>query len=175
MKRIDTDPFDPKLDLVLEREVAVPPELLFLAWTTPEHLMKWFTPTPWQTVECEIELRPGGKFRTVMQGPAGERMDNTGCYLEIVQNERLVFTDALLPGFRPKEGGFFTGIVTFEKTASGTRYRAVARHGAEDNRKKHEEMGFHEGWGKALDQLVEFAGRSEGRLSWGCRRSAPLW
>ncbi len=70
---------DPKLDLILEREIDVPPELVWRAWTEPQHLMKWFTPAPWKTVECEIDLRPGGIFRTVMRSPEGQDMDNAGC------------------------------------------------------------------------------------------------
>ena len=54
---------DPKLDLVLERVVDVPPELVWRAWTEPKHLMPWFTPAPWKTVDCEIDLRPGGIFQ----------------------------------------------------------------------------------------------------------------
>ena len=50
----------PGLDLILERVVDVPRELVWRAWTTPEHLMKWFTPVPWKTIACEIDLRPGG-------------------------------------------------------------------------------------------------------------------
>ena len=45
----------------------VPRELVWLAWTTPEHVKQWFTPAPWTTVDCEIDLRPGGIFRTVMR------------------------------------------------------------------------------------------------------------
>ena len=63
---------DPRFDLVLERTVDVPKELLWAAWTTPEHLKKWFTPAPWSTSECEIDLRPGGIFRAIMQSPEGE-------------------------------------------------------------------------------------------------------
>ncbi|MES2602017.1 MAG: SRPBCC family protein [Pseudomonadota bacterium] len=148
---------DPKLDLVLERVVDVPPELVWKAWTEPQHLMKWFTPAPWKTVDCEIDLRPGGIFRTVMRSPEGQDMDNAGCYLEVVQNRKLVFTDALLPGFRPKDGGFFTGIVSIEPEGKGTRYTATAIHKDEAGRKAHEDMGFHSGWGTALDQLVAYA------------------
>ena len=50
---------DPKTDLVLERVVDVAPELVWKAWTTPEYLKQWFTPAPWKTVGCEIDLRPG--------------------------------------------------------------------------------------------------------------------
>lgn len=147
---------DPKLDLVLERVVDVPPELVWKAWTEPKHLMPWFTPAPWKTIDCEIDLRPGGIFRTVMQSPEGQTMDNAGCYLEIVTNRRLVFTDGLAPGYRPKDGGFFTGFLTFEPVAGGTKYTARAIHKDEATRKQHEEMGFHSGWGTALDQLVAY-------------------
>ena len=49
---------DPNLDLVLECVVDVPPNLVWAAWTTPEYLKKWFTPAPWQTVDCEIICAP---------------------------------------------------------------------------------------------------------------------
>ena len=147
---------DPKLDLVLERVIDVPPELVWLAWTKPEHVVKWLTPKPWSTVDCEIDLRPGGMFRFVMRSPEGEEFPNIGCFLEVIPNQRLVWTDALLPGYRPSEKPFMTAVVTMEPQGSGTRYIAVAIHRDEATRKKHEEMGFQEGWGTALDQLVAF-------------------
>jgi uncharacterized protein YndB with AHSA1/START domain len=146
---------DPKLDLVLERVVDVPPEKVWAAWTQPEHLVKWFTPRPWSTVDCEVDLRPGGIFRFVMRSPEGEDHDNVGCCLEVVENERLVWTDALAPGWRPKSEPFMTAVIMMEPHGKGTRYTAIAIHKDEDTRAKHEEMGFHDGWSKALDQLVE--------------------
>jgi len=147
---------DPRLDLVLERVVDVPPEKVWAAWTRPEHVVKWFTPRPWSTVDCEIDLRPGGIFRTVMRSPEGEDHENVGCFLEVVENRRLVFTDALGPGWRPKSEPFMTAVVSIEPHKGGTKYTAIAIHKDEDTRKKHEEMGFHEGWATALDQLVEY-------------------
>jgi uncharacterized protein YndB with AHSA1/START domain len=162
MKRLLPGEIDPKLDLVLERTVDVPPELVWKAWTEPEHLVKWFTPAPWKTVECEIELRPGGIFRTVMESPEGQRFPGTGCYLEVVPEEKLVWTSVMGPGFRPvkKEGGedcmdmAFTAVILLEAVEGGTKYTAVAIHGEEASRKRHEEMGFHDGWSAVLDQLV---------------------
>ena len=145
---------DPRLDLVLERVVDVAPELVWKAWTEPEHVVKWFTPAPWTTVECEIDLRPGGLFRTVMRSPEGEDHPNVGCFLEVVENERLVWTDALGPGWRPAVESFMTGVILLEPHGGGTKYTAIAIHKDEADRAKHEEMGFHEGWGAALDQLV---------------------
>jgi len=145
---------DPKLDLVLERVVEVPVELVWAAWTKPEHLRHWFTPAPWTVTDCEIDLRPGGIFRTIMRSPEGKDFPNIGCYLEVIPNARLVWTDALVPGYRPSGTPFMTAILTLEAVGKGTRYTAMARHADEAARKRHEEMGFHDGWGKALDQLV---------------------
>ena len=157
---------DPRLDLVLERSVDVPRHLVWKAWTTPDHIMQWFTPRPWSTVDCEIDLRPGGIFRTVMRSPEGEDFPNTGCYLEVIEAERLSWTDALEPGFRPARlaaepprGGIiaFTAVITLADHGGGTRYTALAMHRSEAERERHEGMGYHDGWGKALDQLVALA------------------
>lgn len=145
---------DPRLDLVLERVVDVPRERVWAAWTKPEHIKKWFAPAPWTVSECAVDLRPGGMFRTVMRSPEGKEHPGNGCILEVVPNERLVWTDALLPGYRPSEKPFFTAIISLEASGKGTRYTALARHKDEPTRKQHEEMGFHQGWSQCLDQLV---------------------
>jgi uncharacterized protein YndB with AHSA1/START domain len=155
-----------KLDLVLERVIDVPKELLWAAWTTPEHIKKWFTPAPWSTVDCEIDLRPGGIFRTVMRSPEGQDSPNVGCYLEIVPNQKLVWTSALGPGYRPQikisgtdscEELYFTAVITLESQGVWTKYTTVVIHGDEASAKKHQEMGFFEGWGTTLDQLIALA------------------
>jgi uncharacterized protein YndB with AHSA1/START domain len=147
---------DPTLDLELEREVDVPPELVWRAWTTAELIPHWFAPKPYETPVCEIDLRPGGKFRTVMRSPEGEEFDGTGCFLEIIPNERLVWTSALGPGYRPQAGPMpFTAIIELQPAGvGGTRYRAIAVHQSPEDTKQHAEMGFVDGWGAALDQLV---------------------
>lgn len=147
---------DPELDLVLERVVDVPPELVWEAWTTPEHLKEWFVPRPWSVTDCTLDLRPGGVFRTVMRSPDGEEFPNEGCYLEIVPGRRLVWTDTLGPGYRPTAEPFFTAVVSMEPEGEGTRYKAIAIHGSTETRTRHEEMGFHDGWSTVLDQLVEY-------------------
>jgi len=153
--------FNPELDLKLERTVDVSPSLVWKAWTEPEHLVHWFTPAPWKTVECEIDLRPGGRFYSVMESPEGQRFPNVGCYLDIVPNERLIWTSELGPGFRPKRTEnppdiALTAIITLRPDGDRTIYTAVAMHVNPDGRKKHEDMGFEHGWGAALDQLVAY-------------------
>ncbi|WP_420637762.1 SRPBCC family protein [Candidatus Poriferisocius sp.] len=148
---------DPELDLELVRDIPVTPEAVFSAWTDPESLTQWFTPHPYTTPVCEIDLRPGGAFRTVMNDPDGQQIaDSTGCYLHIVPNELLVWTSALTTDFRPQADAMpFTGILEFRPNGSGgCIYRAIAVHQDSAGRAQHEEMGFHQGWGIVVDQLV---------------------
>lgn len=158
---MNTIDHDPDLDLHFERQVNLPPEAIWAAWTQPELLMPWFCPRPWTTVACEIDLRPGGQFRTVMRSPEGNDFPNIGCYLEVIPNRRLVWTNALAPGFRPvapeAEANFFcfTAIISLEARDGGTRYQARVLHGTAEDCCKHADMGFEEGWSMALDQLVE--------------------
>lgn len=154
---------NPELDLVLERFTDVKPEVVWKAWTRPEYLKRWFVPAPWSIAEVEVDLRPGGIFRTVMQSPEGQRFPNLGCFLEIVENKKLVWTDLLLPGFRPAQaiesgaGLPFTAMILLEPHGKGTRYQAICMHQDSAGRKRHEEMGFHEGWGQCFDQLIALA------------------
>jgi uncharacterized protein YndB with AHSA1/START domain len=163
---------DPECDLLLERLVDVPVELVWKAWTDPEHLKAWFVPKPWKTVECEIDLRPGGIFRTVMQDPDGNVYDDEtgGCYLEVQEPHRLVWTSALGPGYRPQpapdadSGEFqFTAELTFEAVGESTRYSVRAIHASREAAEAHEQMGFSGGWGTALEQLVEHMTQEAGR------------
>ena len=155
---------DTRLDLSFTRVVDVPRSLVWRAWTEPERLMPWFCPLPWKTIDCEIDLRPGGIFRTTMQSPQGREFPNVGCYLDVVPNEKLVWTNALLPGYRPSyvpekcgtddTGFMFTARVELVDHEQGTRYTATVIHADEAGCNKHAEMGFEGGWGAALDQLV---------------------
>lgn len=143
-----------KHELMLTRHIAAPRAALYRAWTEPELLKQWFTPRPWTTPVVELDVRPGGANYILMRGPDGEEFPNRGVYLEVVPNERLVFTDAYVnSAWEPAEKPFMTGIITFADEGAGTRYTARALHWSEADRETHEQMGFHEGWDKATDQL----------------------
>lgn len=145
-------------ELVLTRLIDAPRETLWRCWTEPQLMLQWFTPAPWKTIHVETDVRPGGSSYIVMQGPDGTEMPNRGIYLEVVKNERLVFTDAYTSAWQPSENPFFTGILTFEDAGNGqTRYTARALHWTKENREAHEKMGFHEGWGVAADQMTALA------------------
>ena len=148
---------DPELDLVLTRDINAPRELLFKCWTTPEHLMHWFVPKPHKVTACELDVRPGGKCNTTFEVD-GHLMENNGVYLEVIPNEKLVFTDTYIEGWKPSPEPFMTAILTFEDIGNGrTRYTAVARHRTAEAAKTHAEMGFYDGWGTVVTQLEEYA------------------
>lgn len=144
-------------DLVLDRTLKAPRAALWRCWTEAALLARWFTPAPWTTHDVELDVRPGGGFAMTMRGPEGETHPSAGVYLEVAPGARLVFTDAYVSAWAPSEKPFFTGIITFEDAPGGTRYVARARHWSAEDRAAHEAMGFHEGWGKAADQLEAVA------------------
>ncbi len=146
-------------DLVLTRLIDAPRAKLFKAWTDPELLKQWFAPAPYTTPVAELDVRPGGANLIVMRGPEGPDMPNRGIYLEVVENEKLVFTDAFVDAWTPSAKPFMTVILTFEDEAGQTRYTARVRHWTKEDRDAHEKMGFHQGWGQCADQLAALAAR----------------
>ncbi len=152
-------------DLALERVLDAPREMVWKALTTPELIRQWWAPRPYQTPDCAIELKPGGTFYTHMTGPDGFEHKGSGCVLEVIDGERLVWTSALGPNYRPAElapedcGGFaFTAVITLEDLGGGkTRYRAVAMHKNAADSAGHAALGFQDGWGTCADQLGEVA------------------
>lgn len=143
----------PGRELTLTRLLDAPPENVFRAWTEPALIKQWFTPRPWTTPVVETDVRPGGSNYILMRGPDGQDFPNRGVYLEVVPNQRLVLTDAFTKAWEPSDKPFMTAILTFVEEAGKTRYTARVLHWSEADREAHERMGFHEGWGKATDQL----------------------
>ncbi|MGQ5524035.1 SRPBCC family protein [Chitinimonas sp. PSY-7] len=141
-------------ELVLSRLINAPRDKLFRAWTDPELLKKWFAPLPYTTPVAQLNVRPGGSCLVIMRSPEGADLPNPGVYLEVVKNERLVFTDAYTKAWEPSEKPFMTATITFEDFAGQTKYTARVTHWSVADRKKHEEMGFHQGWGQCADQLA---------------------
>lgn len=152
----DTDGVAHAFELVLKRTIDAPPEKVYRAYTDPAILAQWFAPKPWRISDAVVEPRVGGRFNFLMHGPNGERFPNSGIFLEVVPNRRLISTDALTPNWKPSGAPFMVARIDLEPTADGkTRYTATASHWNEASMKQHEQMGFHEGWGTVADQLNE--------------------
>jgi len=153
-------------ELTISRETHVPREKLYAGWTTPELLPKWFCPKPWYVSGVKLALRPGGTSEMTFHGPNGESIPNTDVYLELVPNEKIVFTSAFQAGWEPRPQSdiptdfMFVGTVRFEKLPNGgTRYTARVVHWTKEACERHRAMGFEQGWGIAFDQLVDLVGK----------------
>ncbi len=145
-------------ELVLNRLLEAPREKLFRCWTEPKLITQWFTPPPFQTISAELDVRAGGSSVITMRGPDGAEYPNRGVFLEVVPDERLVFTDAYHRAWEPSEKPFMTVVLTFEDAGNGrTNYTARVRHWTVADCQTHEKMGFHQGWGIATSQLEAVA------------------
>jgi uncharacterized protein YndB with AHSA1/START domain len=146
---------DPR-ELVISRIIDASCERVFKAWTDPRQLALWWGPHGMATPVCEMDLRPGGIFRTVMRAPDGTEYPTRGVFLEVVPPERLVFTDAFEPGFQPATEPFVTAIVTFDDLDDRARHTVRALHKSVADCERHQQMGFHQGWSESLDRLSSF-------------------
>jgi uncharacterized protein YndB with AHSA1/START domain len=82
---------DPDREIVIERIVDAPPELVWRAWTEPDQIAKWWGPDGFTTTIHEMHVRVGGVWRFMMHGPDGTDYPNRVVYREIVEPERLVY------------------------------------------------------------------------------------
>jgi uncharacterized protein YndB with AHSA1/START domain len=110
---------DPDHELVITRLIDAPRERIFAAWTDPKQLARWWGPHGMTTPVCEMDLRPGGVFRTVMRARDGTEYPHAGVFLELVAPERIVFTDAFGAGWQPSAQPFMTAIVTPRRRTAG--------------------------------------------------------
>ena len=124
-------------ELVLTRIIDAPREKVFRAWTDPELLKQWFAPLSYTTPVAALDVRPGGANMIVMRSPEGNDMPNRGVYLEVVENERPVFTDAYTTAWEPSEKPFPDGDPDLRGRGRKTSASVV-------DREAHEKMGFRE-------------------------------
>ena len=148
---------DPKLDFAIERTIDAPVALVWEALTKPEHLKEWYMPKAWGRVaRAEIDLRAGGIIQIDIAVGEGQVVPNTGCILEVVPKEKLVWTSMLFPDYRPAvfDDIPITAIMTMEPAGKGTRYVFTALHRSEADFKTNKESGFYQGTEIAIEQFV---------------------
>ncbi len=149
--------FNPETDLQIERLIRAAPDTVWRCWEEPELFRQWFVPKPVEVTEVDNDLRAGGRAFNVMKLPDGTLMENDGCFLLADKARRLVFTDGMLPGFRPAPDCFMVADVTLTPQDGGTLYHAHVMHRTAEQRESHEKMGFLDGWGTTLGQLDALA------------------
>jgi uncharacterized protein YndB with AHSA1/START domain len=137
--------------LSITRFIAAPPEKVWDIMTN--RIGEWWCPKPWHAVFDKLERRAGGASDCTMYGPDGEVHPNPGMVLAWEEGRRFAFTDAVTGDLMPADP-FMIGIWEIKAEAGGTRYTACSRHWDEEAAKRHEEMGFAQGWSACADQLA---------------------
>lgn len=157
---------NPDLDLTLERVIRAPREAVWNAWTDPAQFAQWWLPAPMHCRVDRLEVRPGGAMVTRMSEDGIEFVPHLDASVLVVgERERIVFTNAIDSARRPADPQpvAMTADITLADHADGTEYRVVVRHGDPTSRKRHEELGFYDGWGAVTAQLAEVAEREAAR------------
>ena len=146
---------NPDLDLTISRVIGAPRSVVWSAWTDPANFAQWI-PAPAKCRVVEMGLHPGGSLVTQISENGGDFMPHmSACFLAIENHERIVFTNALIGGWRPAEKPFMTAIITLQDHPLGTDYVAHVMHKNNADRNMHEEMGFFDGWGTVTEQLAK--------------------
>lgn len=143
--------------LIIERTFGAPRELIWRAWTDPEHIKQWWGPQGFHNSSCDIELRVGGTFRLTVCAPDGNRYPCQGTFREIIEPERIVY-DSTADDSHPCGAGLpprSTVTISFVEQRGGrtqlilqTRFENASRRDAAN------EAGFSTSWGEALERLA---------------------
>ena len=140
-------------EIVLTREFDAPRELVFEAHSKCEHLDKWWGPRKYTLAPCEMDFRPGGKYRFLHRGPDGDEEHGfRGEYREIVPPERIVWTFE----WEGMPGHVSVDTLTLEDLGGG-RTKLVA-HSLFDSKEDRDGMlqsGMEEGSAETWDRLAE--------------------
>jgi uncharacterized protein YndB with AHSA1/START domain len=149
-------------DLVITRVFDAPRDLVWKAWTEPEHMKRWWGPQHFTAPVCKIDLRVGGTYLYCMRSPEGQDYWGTGVYREVVPLERIVYTDSFadeqgnrVPASHYGMGGDWPSellvTVTFEehegKTKFTLRHVGIPSGEMSDLTKS--------GWNESFDKLAE--------------------
>jgi uncharacterized protein YndB with AHSA1/START domain len=143
-----TRPSDREIEMT--RLFDAPRELVFEAFTNPEHVPHWFGPRGWSVPVCEIDLRPGGAWRYVLRGPNDEEMGMSGVYQEIAPPERVITTES----FHDYPGESLNTLALTEKGGK-TRYTVTVLYPNKETRDAVLATGMSEGVAETLERLAE--------------------
>jgi uncharacterized protein YndB with AHSA1/START domain len=147
--------------LRLSRVFHAKRQTAFKAWSTAEHVKRWFSPETFTIPEAQVELRVGGPFIVLMRSPAGEEHWIRGSFVEIVPETRLVIEMRISDKAGKPLFGALTE-VTFADALGGTRMDLVQRYTIIDPASAWMVAGAPEGWRTTLDKLEQVVMSLEG-------------
>jgi uncharacterized protein YndB with AHSA1/START domain len=140
--------------ILITREFDAPKELVFKAWTTPELVRKWWSAKRGETTVADIDLRPGGKWRSAMVTDDGIEVAFHGEYREVVPNERIVSTE-VYEGIPDGEANATLNTATFEEKDGRTLLMLLIEAPSKEVRDAIVASGMEDGLQDALDLLEE--------------------
>lgn len=155
--------------LVISRVVHAPRALVYRAWTDPEIVKRWWGPHGYTTPVCRIDLRPGGRYQTCMRSPDGRDFWGQGVFREIVESERLVFTDSFTDENGNVVGAEYYGmsptwpreaqvLVTFADQGNSTELTVL--YGGLKDVPEADREGARQGWTESLEKFAEILERA---------------
>ena len=103
--------------IVITRAFAAPRDLVFLCYSKPELLRRWYGLPDWTMTVCEIDFRVGGKWRFVTRSPDGFEMGSQGVYTHIAPPSRIEQTETYDQDWT---GGETTQVLALSETAGIT-------------------------------------------------------
>ncbi|MGH7865429.1 MAG: SRPBCC domain-containing protein [Candidatus Binataceae bacterium] len=142
----------PELELAITRIFDAPRNLVFQAWTDPQHMVRWWGPQGFTMPVCELDPRPGGAYRFCMHSPEGNDYWNKGILSEVVQPERLVMRGGWTDAEGNPTGPEMTTTITFEEHAGKTRL-TLRTTGFQSIAARDSHRG---GWSSSLEHLAEY-------------------
>ncbi len=141
--------------VTMKRTLNAPIELVWDAWTQPEHIAQWWGPKGMNAKVIEHDFRVGGQWKYSMEMPDGNEFISDGIYSAIVEFER-IFSSA---NFKPMTEGVEIQAL-FEKNGDKTNFTFNVVHPTEEYCKQQEKMGIMNGWGSVFDRLEIFVSAS---------------
>jgi uncharacterized protein YndB with AHSA1/START domain len=146
-------------EIVMTRKFDAPRELVFEAHTSCEHMSRWWGPRKYEVADCEIDFRPGGKWRIVHRGPEGEEYAFHGEYREIVRPERIVWTFE----FEGFPGSVSVETLRLEEHDGKTTMTATSVHDTVEARDAMLQSGMEDGARETMERLDEYLGELKAR------------
>lgn len=137
--------------LSLKRTFNAPIQLVWEAWSQPDHIAQWWGPKGMETKVVTHDFQVGGEWKYVMQMPDGSEFIGEGVYSEIVELQKITSS----ANFRPMTEGVEIQAL-FEEAGDKTEFTFNVVHPTEAYCKQQEQMGFMNGWGSVFDRLSEF-------------------
>jgi uncharacterized protein YndB with AHSA1/START domain len=139
-------------EIVMTRVFDAPRDLVFEAHSSCDHLRKWWGPRRYEVVSCEVDFRPGGKWRIVHRGPEGEEYAFRGEFRDIVPPERIVWTFE----FEGMPGNVSVETLTLEESDGKTTFTSTSVFDTVEQRDGMLESGMEAGAAETMERLDEY-------------------